>query len=119
MERAKIIKRKNALRNKRKLRVRAKINGTATLPRLSVTKSNRYFYAQAIDDTNGVTLVHSDGNKLNLKSTKEDAAKLAVDMATKLKDKSIDEVVFDRNGYIYHGVVKAFADALRENGIKV
>jgi large subunit ribosomal protein L18 len=54
-----------------------------------------------------------------LKSTKEDAAKLAVDMATKLKDKSIDEVVFDRNGYIYHGVVKAFADALRENGIKV
>jgi large subunit ribosomal protein L18 len=119
MERSKIIKRKNALRTKRKMRVRAKISGTALLPRLTISKSNKHFYAQAIDDVSATTLAHSDGNKLKLKATKDDVAKIAADMATKLKEKSIQTVVFDRNGYLYHGVVKAFADALRENGIKV
>ncbi len=111
-------KRKNKLRIKRKRRVRGKIRGTETLPRVSVFKSNRYFYAQAIDDDKGVTLAYADGAKMGVKSNKEDVKKLAQSFASQLKEKGIEVIVFDRNGYLYHGVVASFADALRENGIK-
>jgi len=114
-----IQKRKNKLRAQRKARVRGKIFGTPELPRLSVYKSNKYFYAQAIDDNAGTTLAAVDGRKLGLKSNKEDVKKLAAEMAKSLASKNIETVVFDRNGYLYHGVVAAFADALREAGIKL
>jgi len=113
-----IQRRKNRLRIKRKRRVRGKIRGTAERPRVSVFKSNRHFYAQAIDDTKGHTLAYSDGAKLGVKVNKEDVKKVAVDLAAKLKALNIETIVFDRNGYLYHGVVASFADALRENGIK-
>jgi large subunit ribosomal protein L18 len=111
--------RKNKLRAQRKARVRGKIFGTAELPRLSVYKSNKYFYAQAIDDNAGMTLAAVDGRKLGLKANREDVKKLAAEMAKNLASKNIESVVFDRNGYLYHGVVAAFADALREAGIKL
>lgn len=71
----KIINKKRSLRFKRKLRIRAKVFGSATTPRLSIFRSNRYFYAQAIDDTKGVTLVSVDGKKMGLKNNKEDVKK--------------------------------------------
>lgn len=113
------LKRKNRLRLKRKKRIRAKVFGTAELPRLTIFKSNRYFYAQAIDDVSGTTLASVDGRKLGLKNNKEDVVKVASALASTLKEKSINEVVFDRNGYLYHGVVASFANALRENEIKL
>jgi large subunit ribosomal protein L18 len=119
MSRAKVIAKKVALRAKRKARVRAKISGTPDFPRVSVFKSNKYISAQVIEDINATTLVHSDGASLKFTSNKEGAKALAADLAAKLKEKNIETVKFDRNGYQYHGVVAAFADALRENGIKV
>jgi large subunit ribosomal protein L18 len=113
-----IQKRKNQLRTQRKTRVRGKIFGTETKPRLTIFKSNKHFYAQAIDDNAGVTLANADGRKLGLKANKDDVKKVAEEMAKNLASKNIDSVVFDRNGYLYHGVVASFADALREAGIK-
>ena len=115
--RANILENKLKLRAKRKRRIRAKISGTHDLPRVSVFRSNRYFYAQAIDDINGVTIAAIDGKKLSLKANKVDAAELAKAFSQSLKSKGIEKVAFDRNGYLYHGVVAAFADALRDNGI--
>jgi large subunit ribosomal protein L18 len=114
-----IQKRKNRLRAQRKARVRGKIFGTAELPRLSIYKSNKYFYAQAINDTAGTTLVCVDGKKMGLRANREDVKQVAQAMADSLKSANIDAVVFDRNGYLYHGVVASFADALREAGIKL
>ena len=113
-----IQKRKNKLRAQRKARVRGKIFGTDTLPRLTIFKSNKHFYAQAINDTTGTTLASADGRKLGLKVNQEDVKKVAAEMAKNLASKNIETVVFDRNGYLYHGVVASFADALREAGIK-
>lgn len=113
-----IQKRKNRLRAQRKARVRGKIFGTAELPRLTVFKSNKHFYAQAIDDNAGATLAAADGKKMGLKANSEDVKQVAAEMAKALAAKNIDTVVFDRNGYLYHGVVASFADALREAGIK-
>ena len=113
-----IQKRKNRLRAKRKARVRGKIFGTDTLPRLSVFKSNKHFYAQVIDDNAGVTLVSVDGRTMGLKANREDVKEVANEMAKNLLEKNISNVVFDRNGYLYHGVVASFADALRVAGIK-
>lgn len=119
MNRAKVLARKNALRIKRKARIRAKISGTAGYPRLSVFKSNKYISAQVIDDLKSHTLVHADGSILKLTSNKEGAAKLGEVLAEKLKEAKIEQVKFDKNGYKYHGVIQAFADSLRNNGIKV
>jgi large subunit ribosomal protein L18 len=115
--REKILENKLKLRVKRKRRIRAKISGTQELPRVSVFRSNRYFYAQAIDDVNGVTLASIDGKKLSLKANIKNATELAKTFSNTLKDKGIGKVIFDRNGYLYHGVVAAFAGALRDNGI--
>ncbi len=113
-----IQRKKNRLRIKRKRRVRGKIRGCESRPRVSVFKSNRHFYAQAIDDDKGHTLAYADGAKMGLKANKEDVKKVAQALAEQLKEKGIETIVFDRNGYLYHGVVASFADALRENGIK-
>lgn len=112
-----ILKRKLNLRLKRKRRVRAKISGTSDLVRVSIFKSNRAIYVQAIDDVNGVTLASIDGNKLGLKANIAGAKELAKQFAQNLKDKNLNKIVFDRNGYLYHGVVAAFAQGLRDNGI--
>lgn len=117
--RANILKRKLSLRIKRKKRIRAKISGCATLPRVSIFKSNRTLYVQAIDDVKAHTIASVNGKKLGIKANIEGAKKLAAEFAKNLKAAKIEEAVFDRNGYLYHGVVAAFADALRENGIKL
>ena len=108
----------------RKKRVRAKISGTPQKPRLSVYKSNANIYAQAIDDVNAVTLASantlqesvSNGAKNN--ANVEAAKKVGEAIAKALSEKGIEEVVFDRNGYLYHGKVKAIAEAAREAGLK-
>jgi large subunit ribosomal protein L18 len=115
---ANVMKKKLSTRLKRKRRVRAKISGTAERPRVSVFRSNKHFYAQAIDDVAGATLAACDGAKEGLKANKEDVKKLAAGFAATLKEKNIDTIVFDNNGFIYHGVVAAFADELRNNSIK-
>jgi len=119
MSRVKEIAKKNALRLRRKRRIRGKISGTAVRPRVSVYKSNKYFYAQAIDDENGITIAGISSKALNLRINKENAIEVAKAFANKLKERQIESVVFDRNGYLYHGVIKAFVDTLRENGIKI
>lgn len=114
-----ILQKKIKTRVQRKKRIRKKIFGVATLPRVSIFKSNRYFYAQAIDDTVGHTLASIDGNVLKLKSNKIDVKTIAEQFSKNLKSKNINKIIFDRNGYLYHGVVKVFADTLRESGIKI
>ena len=111
------LKLKKRLTQKRKARVRGRIVGDSSVPRVSIFRSNKYFYAQAIDDSRGFTLASVDGKKLGLKNNKEDVKKLAQSFAKSLKDAGISKIVFDRNGYLYHGVVASFAETLRENGI--
>jgi len=111
---------KNKRRIKRKLRIRETVKGTPDCPRLSVFKSNRHFYVQAIDDVTGATLCSvSDMEKdhLGAKITVEGVKVLGKAMAERLKEKKLQTVVFDRNGFRYHGVIKSFADAVREAGI--
>ncbi|MCD4668546.1 MAG: 50S ribosomal protein L18 [Sulfurimonas sp.] len=115
---AKVLKNKVANRLKRKLRIRAKISGCASLPRVSVFRSNRYLSVQAIDDLNATTLCALNSKAISQKSNKEGAAALGEAFAAKLKEANLTEVVFDRNGYQYHGVIAAFGDALRANEIK-
>jgi len=120
MSRAKDIAKKNSLRIKRKRRVRGSIAaGTVEIPRVSIFRSNKYLSAQAIDDVAGTTLASVNSKTMNLSANKTNAVAIAAQFAENLKAANIDTVVFDRNGYLYHGVVAAFADALRDNGIKV
>ena len=105
----------------RKKRVRAKISGTPQRPRLSVYKSNANIYAQLIDDVNGVTLASNTLQKdVAEKSAAniEAAKKVGEAIGKKAIEAGIEEVVFDRNGYLYHGKVKALAEAAREAGLK-
>ena len=116
-------KSKNAQRLSRKPRIRKKISGTEARPRLVVFRSNQHLYAQLVDDVNGVTLAASSTQVLNkdgetLKANKDSAAKVGKDIAAKAIEKKIETVVFDRNGYIYHGKIKALADGAREAGLK-
>ena len=110
---------KNETRQKRHARVRAKISGTSTCPRLNVYRSNAHIFAQIIDDTTGTTLVSSSTLALKLEnSSNVDAAtKVGTDIAKKALEKNITSVVFDRGGYVYHGRVKALAEAAREAGL--
>ena len=111
-------------RERRKLRIRRKVNGTGKRPRLSVFRSAKHIYAQVVDDSAGTTIAHcstlsrsvrdslSEANKL------EAAKKVGQSIAKVLLDKGIDKIVFDRSGYLYHGRVRALADAAREAGLK-
>ena len=119
MSRAKDLAKKNALRARRKRRVRGNIFGTAEKPRVTIFKSNKYISAQAINDVEGITLAAGSSQAMGLKVNKENAVKVATEFAEKLKAAGVESVVYDRNGYLYHGVVAAFADALRDNGIKL
>ena len=111
---------KNVSRVRRHARVRAKISGTAEAPRLCVYRSNKNIEAQIIDDVKGATLVASSSMALKLENgSNVDAAKLVgEDIAKKALAKKIEKVVFDRSGYIYHGRVKALAEAAREAGLE-
>ncbi|WP_174734535.1 50S ribosomal protein L18 [Mesobacillus harenae] len=113
---------KNAVRKKRHGRVRAKLSGTEARPRLNVFRSNQHIYAQLIDDVNGVTVASAStlDKELTLESTTNvDAAqKVGELIAKRAVEKGLQSVVFDRGGYLYHGRVKALAEAARENGLQ-
>ena len=111
---------KNVSRVRRHARVRAKISGTAEAPRLCVYRSNKNIEAQLIDDVKGVTLVSSSSMSLRLAngSNIEAAKAVGKDIAEKAVAKGLKKVVFDRSGYIYHGRVKALAEAAREAGLE-
>ncbi|HVO39222.1 MAG TPA: 50S ribosomal protein L18 [Spirochaetia bacterium] len=109
-------------RLKRKASIRKKISGTAERPRLSVYKSNRYTYVQAIDDVKGVTLAAASNLEKDQKGMGNKVGgleKLGQLIAERLKSKNIAAVVFDRNGYRYHGKVKAVAEGARKAGVKL
>ena len=116
-------KTKEQARQRRKLRIRKKVNGTEQKPRLVVFRSNVHIYAQVVDDVTGCTLVSSSTLILAragqpARANREGAASVGKDIAEKAKAKNIEAVVFDRNGYIYHGRIKALADGAREGGLK-
>jgi large subunit ribosomal protein L18 len=108
-------------RLKRRRRVRAKVSGTATRPRISVFRSNRGLSAQLIDDVSGRTLAAVNWHEADLKSTpKSDRTKRAGELLVeRAKAAGVSEAVFDRGGYRYHGHVRAFAEAIREAGLVV
>ncbi len=111
---------KNVSRQRRHARVRSKVSGTASCPRLNVFRSNSNIFAQIIDDEKGITLVSSSSVALKLKNggSVEGAALVGKDIAEKALKNKIERIVFDRGGYLYHGRVKALADAARENGLE-
>ena len=108
-------------RTRRHIRVRRKISGTAERPRLCVFRSNSNLYVQLVDDVAGNTLAQASTLDKEVKTkhaNKEAAKKVGALIAKRALDKKIDTVVFDRGGYIYHGVVKELAEAAREGGLK-
>jgi len=113
---------RNVVRMSRHKRVRDKISGTGNVPRLNVFRSNSNIFAQIIDDEKGVTLVSASSidKELKLKngSNVEAAAKVGELVAKRAKKAKISKVTFDRGGYLYHGRVKALAEAARENGLE-
>jgi large subunit ribosomal protein L18 len=116
------IRTKRDARFRRKSRIRRKVNGTQEKPRLSVFRSLNHIYVQAIDDASGKTLFAASSADVKGKSKgtgNRDAAKLVGELiASKCKEKGIETVVFDRSGYLYHGRVKALAEAARAAGLK-
>jgi large subunit ribosomal protein L18 len=111
---------KKVARTKRHLRVRAKISGTPECPRLSVFRSNAEIYCQVIDDVAGVTLASASSKAMKLTNggNIEGAKLVGAEIAKVCLAKGIEKVVFDRGGNVYHGRVKALAEAARENGLK-
>jgi len=105
-------------RNKIKTRIRGKISGTAARPRMSVFRSNKQIYVQLIDDLAGVTLLSTSSKGIEEGTKSEIAAKVGENIAKKALEAGINEVVFDRNGYLFHGRVKSLADAARNGGLK-
>ena len=103
---------------RRHKRIRAKISGTADMPRLSVFKSNKYISVQLIDDEAGRTLAAFTSKDGKAKTQSEQAKEVGIEIAKKAKAIKIDKVVFDRGGYLYTGKIKAVADAAREGGLK-
>ncbi len=114
---------KQQRRTKIKTRIRSKLSGTKEVPRMNVYRSNKQIYVQLIDDRSGETLVAAGSTEKEIagedKVNKiEQAKKVGKRIAEKAREKGIEQVVFDRNGYLYHGRVKSLADAARENGLK-
>ncbi|MDE6303837.1 MAG: 50S ribosomal protein L18 [Paramuribaculum sp.] len=105
-------------RNKIKARIRGRISGTAERPRMSVFRSNKQIYVQVIDDLAGKTLVSASSKGISEGTKCEIAAKVGEAIAQKALAAGINEVVFDRNGYLFHGRVKSLADAARNGGLK-
>jgi large subunit ribosomal protein L18 len=111
-------------RQKTKTRIRGRISGTPERPRLTIYKSLKRIYAQAVDDSRGITVAAASSlekglrEKLKNGSNMEAAKAVGAQIAARLKDKGITSVVFDRNGNLYHGRVKALADSARESGLQ-
>lgn len=108
---------KNQNRLARKRRIRARVSGTSQRPRLTVHRSLTGIQAQLIDDVAGKTLVFASTKQLKSGANKEGAKKLGIEIAKKAKEAKITTVVFDRNGYRYHGRIQEFANAAREGGL--
>ena len=112
---------KSARRKRRKLHVRKHVTGTAERPRISVFKSNKHMYVQVIDDTAGNTIAavsSQGGDTKGLRPTVANGEKLGQAIGSLMKTKNITRAVFDRNGNLYHGVIKAIADGARKAGIE-
>lgn len=115
---------RDAIRRRVRYRIRKKVGGSAERPRLAVFRSDKHIYVQAIDDATGATLAQVSTLDKNLRGAVKrggdvEAAKaVGAEIAARLKDKGIGVVVFDRGGYLYHGRIKALADAAREAGLK-
>ena len=112
---------KNLERERRHKRVRRKVSGTSECPRLCVYKSNNNIYAQVIDDSKGITLVQAstlDKEVKTKKSNKEAAKEIGTLIAKRAMEKKIKTVVYDRSGYIYHGIIKELAEAARKAGLE-
>ena len=105
-------------RIKIKFRIRKSVNGTAERPRLSVFRSNKQIYAQVINDLTGTTLAAASSLGLEKMPKQEQATKVGELIAEKAKAAGVESVVFDRNGYLYHGRVKQLADGARNGGLK-
>lgn len=101
-------------RLRRKMHIKKTVQGTSSKPRIFVFKSNKYFYSGIADDDKNIVLMSKMSDK-----KKEEIVKMAKVFASDLKEKKIDTAVFDRSGYRYHGLIAAFADELRSNGIKI
>lgn len=104
-------------RNRRHARIRAKVSGTATKPRLAVFRSNKYLYAQLINDESGATIAAADTRKVTGASAIERATAIGKTIAEAAKKAGIESVVFDRGGFKYQGSVAALADGAREGGL--
>jgi large subunit ribosomal protein L18 len=112
---------KDRKRLKRKVHIRKRISGTAERPRMTVFRSNRRLSIQVVDDAKGHTLAAAstlEKDLRNIKATVEGAGQLGEIMGKRLLEKNIKSVVFDRNGYLYHGIVKALADGARKAGVQ-
>ena len=105
-------------RNKIKTRIRGKISGTAERPRMTVFRSNKQIYVQLVNDEAGVTVLSASSKGIAEGTKSEIAAQVGRNVAQKALEAGITEVVFDRNGYLFHGRVKSLADAAREGGLK-
>jgi large subunit ribosomal protein L18 len=114
----------NTRREKTKARIRGRVSGTPERPRLTIYKSLKRIYVQAVDDTQGITLAAASSLEKDLRSSLKNGANIeaakavGASIAARLKEKGITAVVFDRNGYVYHGRVKALADSAREAGLQ-
>jgi len=109
---------KELRREKIKKSIRGKVSGTAERPRLTVFRSNKQIYAQVIDDVAGRTIAAASSLKIADKAAKKEiAAQVGAQIATNAKAAGIETVVFDRNGYLYHGRIKELADAARKGGL--
>jgi large subunit ribosomal protein L18 len=109
---------RNAIRQRIHARIRAKLSGTGERPRLNVYRSLNHIYAQVIDDQTGQTLVSASSIKLKTGGNIASAKEIGKAVAEKAVEKGIKKVVFDRGGYLYHGRIKALADAAREAGLE-
>lgn len=111
-------------RERRKLRIRHNVNGTPERPRLTVFRSLKHIYAQVVDDVSGKTIAHASTLSKDVKPGASDANKsdaagmVGAAIASQLKAKGVSKVVFDRNGYLYHGRIKALADGARKAGLE-
>jgi large subunit ribosomal protein L18 len=110
---------KTKRRLRRKRGIRKRIHGTKARPRLSVYRSNRHIYVQAIDDDAGKTLFSISDMEIGVKRTREGGIAVGEKLAQKLKAGKIGEAVFDRNGHVYHGIVQNVAEGLRKGGISL
>ena len=106
-------------RTRRKKGIRKQIGGTKVKPRVSVYRSNRHIFVQAIDDEGGITLCSASDVEAGVKSNAEGAHSVGEKLAEKLKKVKVREAVFDRNGFVYHGIVRSVAEGIRKAGIKI